>query len=114
MSKSDVIRVRHMLDATRGALSLVAGKTRQNLNADLMLTLACIRLLEVIGEAASQVSAEFRARYPDVPWNQMIGMRNRLIHAYFDINLDVLWETLANSLPSLLPTLEYIVQHQES
>ena len=112
MSKSDVIRVRHMLDATREALSLVSGKTREHLNTDLMLTLACIRLLEVIGEAASQVTAEFRARYPDVPWNQMIGMRNRLIHAYFDINLDVLWETLADSLPSLAPALEDLLQQE--
>lgn len=112
MSKSDVIRVRHMLDATREALSLVAGKTREHLSADLMLRLACIRLLEVIGEAASQVSAEFRAKYPDVPWNQMTGMRNRLIHAYFDINLDVLWETLADSLPSLAHALEDILRQE--
>ena len=112
MSKSDVIRVRHMLDATREALSLVAGKTRENLNGDHMLTLACTRLLEVIGEAASQVSAEFRARYPNVPWNQMIGMRNRLIHAYFDVNLDILWETLADSLPSLAHALEDILQQE--
>ena len=78
-----------------------------------MLTLACVRLLEVVGESASQVSPELRARYADVPWNQMIGMRNRLVHAYFDINLDVLWETLNDSLPSLVPTLKEIAEGQE-
>jgi uncharacterized protein with HEPN domain len=101
-----------MLDANREALSFVVGKTREDLNVDRMLTLSCVRLLEVIGEAASQVSAEFRARYPDVPWNQMTGMRNRLIHAYFDVNLDVLWETLADSLPSLVHALEDILQRE--
>ena len=112
MSKSDVVRVRHMLDATREALSFVVGKTREDLNVDRMLTLSCVRLLEVIGEAASQVSPEFRAKYPQVPWNQITGMRNRLIHAYFDVNLDVLWETLAGSLPSLAHALEGILQQE--
>ncbi len=113
MSKSDFVRVRHMLDATREALSFVGEKTREDLNADRMLILSCIRLLEIIGEAASQVSPEFRATYPDPPWNQMIGMRHRLIHTYFDVNLDVLWETLTDSLPALVPALEKILEDQQ-
>ena len=113
MSKSDFVKVRHMLDATGEALSFVSGKTREDLNVDRMLILSCIRLLEIIGEAASQVSAEFRARYPDLPWNQMIGMRHRLIHSYFDVNLDVLWETLTDSLPALVPALEKILEDQQ-
>jgi len=63
MSKSDLVRVRHMLDATREALFFVSGKTREDLHGDRMLVLSCTRLLEIIGEAASQVSPEFQARY---------------------------------------------------
>ncbi len=102
-----------MLDAAREAMSFAAGKTRERLNVDRMLTLSCTRLLEVIGEAASQVSPEFRARYPQVPWNPITGMRIRLIDAYFDVYLDVLWETLAADLPALVPALEDILHREE-
>lgn len=113
MLRNDLVRVHHMLDATREALEFVAGKTREDLDADRVLSLACTRLLEVVGEAASQVSQEFRAQHPQVPWAQIVSMRNRLIHAYFDVNLDVLWETLATDLPSLLKDLEEIVERQK-
>ena len=114
MPKSDAVRVRHMLDAAREAMSFAAGKKREHLNVDRMRTLSCTRLLEVIGEAARQVSPEFRDRYPQVPWTTMTGMRNRLVHAYFDVNLDVLWETLATDLPALIPALEDIMDREES
>ena len=79
------------MDAAEEALRFVVGRARENLNDEHMLTLACTRLLEVVGEAASQVSAELRDRNSQVPWNGMTGMRNRLVHAYYDINVDVLW-----------------------
>ena len=84
-----------MLDAAEEALRFAGGRTGEDLNDDRMLTLACTRLLEVIGHAASQVSTEPRDRYSQVPWDPMTGMRNRLVHAYYDINLDVPWESLA-------------------
>jgi len=84
-----------MLDAAREAIAFTAGKGRDDLKADRVLSLACVRLLEIVGEAASQVSQDFRQQHPEVPWAQVVGMRNRLIHAYFDIDQDVLWETLS-------------------
>jgi uncharacterized protein with HEPN domain len=69
-----------------------------------------IRLLEIVGEAASQVTDDFQKQYPEIPWAQMIGMRNRLVHAYFEINLDVVWATITHNLPSLVHHLESLIK----
>ena len=98
-----------MLEAAEEALRFINGRERKDLNDDRMLALACTRLLEIVGEAASQVSPEARNQYPQVPWNSVTGMRNRLVHAYYDINLDVLWETLDGDLPNLVPALQKII-----
>ena len=109
MSPADLVRIQHMLDAAEEALGFINGRAREDLNDDRMLTLACTRLLEIMGEAASQVSPEFRNLSPHVPWNSVTGMRNRLVHAYYDINLDVLWETLVGDLPHLVRVLHEII-----
>jgi uncharacterized protein with HEPN domain len=75
-----------------------------------MLALAIIKELEIIGEAAGKVSAEARATYPEIPWADIIGMRNRLIHGYFDIDPDLIWNTVNDDLDPLLEQLEAIVQ----
>lgn len=67
---------------------------------------ALTRCLEILGEAASRLSAETRLRFPEIPWMQMVSMRNRLIHAYFDVDLDIVWTTVFEDLPPILPLLE--------
>ena len=114
MWPADLVRVRHILEAAEEALRFVNGRAREDLNDDRMLTLACTRLLEIVGEAASQVSPELRNRFSQVPWNSIAGMRNRLIHAYYEINLDVLWETLAGDLPDLVRVLHEIIGSTEN
>jgi uncharacterized protein with HEPN domain len=101
----DAIRLRHMLDAGREALGFMAGRSREDLASDTMLQFAVVRAIEVIGEAAAQVSAEGRELVPTVPWPAITAMRNRLIHAYFDINLDRVWETVMLHLPTLVGQL---------
>lgn len=113
MQKSDIVRIRHMLEAAKEVQSFVAGKTRSDLELNRVFVLACTRLFEIIGEAAAQVSPEFRTGHPEIPWAKIIGMRNRLIHAYFDVNLDVLWETIVFDIPPLIPILDDILQSQE-
>lgn len=103
-----------MLDAAEEAVGFVGGRAREDLNDGHMLTLACTRLLEVVGEAGSQVSPESRDQISQVPWNIISGMRNRLIHAYYDINLDVLWQTLILDLPALIPILQDILALDDS
>jgi uncharacterized protein with HEPN domain len=109
MFKDDAVRTRHILDAAREAVGFVDGRTREDLDTDRMLSLSLVRLLEIIGEAARGVSAQFREAHPDLPWKSMAGMRDRLIHGYFDVNLDVVWETVTEDLPSLVAQLETIV-----
>ena len=81
--------------------SLHGTATREELGADEMLSLSLVRLLEIIGEAANGVSTDFREKRPQIPWKKMIGLRNRLIHGYFDINLDIVWDTVVEDLPPL-------------
>ncbi len=110
MRKDDSIRLRHMLDAAREAESFAQNKTRSSLDTDRKLQLALVKCIEVVGEAAAKISNESRENLPQIPWSNIIGMRNRLIHAYFDINLDILWKTVIEDLPPLISELEKIVE----
>jgi uncharacterized protein with HEPN domain len=72
--------------------------------------LSFVRLLEIIGEAARGMSDEFRAQYPELPWKKMVGMRDRLIHGYYDVDIDVVWKTATEDLPGLVAELEQILR----
>ena len=89
MHKNDKIRLLHMLDAARAVVAFACGRTRGDLDNDLKLVFALVKGIEIVGEAATQVSKPARQRLSDVPWEQIVGMRNRLVHEYFDINLDI-------------------------
>ncbi len=106
MNESDVIGLRHMMDAAREALSFVAGRNSEDLGRDRMLVLALVKEIEIIGEAASRISDESRKALPRIPWPKIIAMRNRLIHAYADVDLSIVWDTLTGALPKLLRELE--------
>jgi uncharacterized protein with HEPN domain len=110
MQKDDLIRVRHMLDAAREAESFAQNKTRSTLDVDRELVLALVKSIEIIGEAAANVTNKCCEDLPQIPWSNIVGMRNRLIHAYFDINLDILWNTVIEDLPSLIAELEKFLQ----
>ncbi|MEW6139903.1 MAG: HepT-like ribonuclease domain-containing protein [Thermodesulfobacteriota bacterium] len=113
MRSEDIVRVHHMVDAAREALGFVANKTRSDIESDRLLALGLMKSIEIIGEAASKISRECRLTCPAIPWVDVIGMRNRLIHAYADVDPDVLWETVTNDLPSLISALEKIIETEE-
>ena len=104
--RDDQVRIQHALDAARKAVSSTADWSREDLDPEALSTFGLIRLLEIIGEAASAVSSDAQAAHPAVPWRKMAGMRNRLIHGYFDVNLDVVWDTIQTDLPPLIEALE--------
>jgi uncharacterized protein with HEPN domain len=87
-------------------VAFVQGRARPDLDKDLQLTLALTRLVEIIGEAAKNVSVETSARLPDVPWRAIAGTRDRLVHAYFDVDHDRLWQIVSVDLPALVDQLE--------
>jgi uncharacterized protein with HEPN domain len=109
MLKPDIVRLQHMVDAANEAISFVADKSKTELERDRALSLALIKSIEIVGEAASKVSRELRSQSPDIPWADIIAMRNRLIHTYFDVNLDIVWQTVREELPPLLTRLEKLL-----
>ena len=114
MSRHDpIVSVHHMLDHAREAVEMIQARSRADLDTDRMLNLALVRLVEVIGEAASRVPEEFRSRYSEVPWRQAVGMRNRLIHGYDTVNFDILWAIIREDLPPLIERLEAIVEESQ-
>lgn len=108
MPGPDAIRLKHMLDAAEEAFAFAAGRSRADLDGDRKLVLALIKLVEIIGEAAAKVSPETRLRHAALPWEAIVATRNRLIHGYFDINLDIVWDTVTVDLPPLLAELRRV------
>jgi len=108
MSKDDLVRLRHMMDSSMEAVELIQGKSRADLDTNRVVSLALVRLLEIVGEAANKVTISTRMQYPNIPWSQLISLRNRLIHGYDTINLDILWKILSEDLPALIKQLEGI------
>ena len=110
MRQPDLVRLRHMHRAASAAWDFVAGRERGHLDVDEMLQYALVRAVEIIGEAANQISVEGRAELASFPWREVIGMRHRLIHAYFDINLDILWNTANDDIPAILTQIEQFLK----
>ena len=109
LPEADVIRLRHMLDASVEAAEFLEGRVRSDLDTDRILSRAVVRDIEIIGEAASTVSPDTRKQYAGLPWGNIVAMRNRLIHGYFDIDLDRVWDTVEDDLPPLVAELRRIL-----
>ncbi len=108
--RNQLVRLLHMRDYARRATAIAADYGRSDLEQNEMLYLALTRLLELIGEAASQVPRHIRANHPDIPWSLIVGMRNHLIHGYDFIDPDIIWDTIANNLPRLIQQLDHIIE----
>ena len=106
MLDEDRVRLRHMIDAVVSAQSFMVGRSRSDLDGDEMLLFAVVRAIEIMGEAAGRITDDTRSRAPDVPWNAIVSMRNRLIHGYFDIDTEIVWKTVTTELPVLLQQLQ--------
>lgn len=98
-------RLSHMLEAAEDAITFATDRTREDLDIDRMLLRALFQCIEVIGEAASQVSDKGRLRLPALPWREIIKMRNILVHVYWGIDRDRVWETVQSDLPTLVVLL---------
>ena len=115
MTRRDPIHsFRDMLIHAQEAVALVEGKKRDDLDNERLLNLALVRLLEIIGEAANRIPKESQVEQPDIPWMQIIGLRNRLIHGYDAVDFDILWQIVTEDLPPLITTLAAIVPPEET
>ena len=106
MYPDDQTRLRHMLDAANEAIGFLEGKNRPSLTNDRQLALSLVKCIEIVGEAASKVTEETRERMAGIPWRVVVAMRNRLIHGYYDIDLDRVWDTVTHDLPALVAELK--------
>ena len=104
----DKIRLQHIVDFADRAISYTAGLKREEFTRNEVLQYACVHLLEIIGEAATEITDKTRGQYPDIPWLKMINMRNRLIHGYIDVNMDIVWLTIKENLPPLIDQVRRI------
>jgi len=95
-----------MLDAAREAGALVSDRSRADYDGDRTLRLALVRLLEVVGEAAGRIPMDFRDSHPEIPWFGVVGLRNRLIHGYDEVDYDIVWQILTEDIPSLITRLD--------
>ena len=108
MPRDDAVYVGHMLETARKAVEKVERKSRAEFDADENLRLALAHLIQILGEAASRVSATFREAHAEVPWSEVIGMRHKIVHDYLGVDYDIVWEVVTADLPILAGTLERI------
>jgi uncharacterized protein with HEPN domain len=108
MNERDRVRLQDMLAEARRVQEFLADKSHDELLQDTMLSYAVIRAIEIVGEAAAQTSSELQQRHPEIPWRNMIGMRNRIVHGYSSVDLNIVWEVATRNLPTLMPLLKNI------
>jgi uncharacterized protein with HEPN domain len=99
-----------MLEAAHEAAGYVEGLSRAEFDLQRPLQHSVVRCIEIIGEAASRLSPQLRKAAPEIPWPDIIGMRNRLIHAYFDLDLDLIWQTATQEIPALIPRIKALLE----
>jgi uncharacterized protein with HEPN domain len=113
MQAEDRARLLDVLEAASDARSFVQGETRASLDRDKKLALALRKCIEIIGEAAANVSDEARALLPEIPWPKVVGMRHRLVHGYFAVDLNRIWDTVTLDLPPLIQAIEALSADSE-
>lgn len=109
MQPEDRVRLLHMIDAADNAMGFVVGYTQAALEKDRKTLFAVIRCIEIIGEASARISDATRTSAPDIPWGAIVGMRNRLVHAYFDVDTELVWKTINTELPALQKRLRELL-----
>jgi uncharacterized protein with HEPN domain len=111
MRPEDRARIFHMIEAAEAIAEFVSQRNHSDLDTDRLLLFALVRAVEVFGEAAAKVSPETRAATSFIPWTEIVAMRNRLIHGYFEVNRTILWKTATEEIPELLPALRKMVEN---
>ncbi len=109
MARDDGLSLEQMLDTVHRIRSLVRDRSRSSFETDEIRQLALLHLIQVLGEAASRVSADRRARHPELPWAAMVGMRNRIVHGYDHVDPDLVWRVATSDLEVVVAALERVV-----
>lgn len=111
---NDRTRLNHIIDSASEAMGYVYGIDRASFDGNRLLQHGIVRCVEIVGEASARLSKQTRDANPQVPWVDIIGMRNRIVHAYFDIDIELVWKTVTEDLPELLPTIVAILKNLDA
>lgn len=109
MKKDDSVYLRHILDAIELIEGYIKGVSENEFLTHSMLKDAVAREIEIIGEAASNISDEFQMKYPEMPWKKMTGIRNKIVHEYFNVNFPVVWDTVQEDIPLLKQAIKKLL-----
>lgn len=109
MKRDDTVYIRHILDAIHLIEKYTKGMSENQFLSDTMAHDAVVRQIEIIGEAARNISDKFREQHSNLPWGKMIGIRNKIIHEYFNVNYAIVWDTIKDDLPFLKKALKKIL-----
>ncbi len=112
MRSDDRIRLKHIMDEAGDVLKFVENLSFDNFSKDSKTVHAVLRAIEIIGEAAAKVSQECKKRHPDIPWSDIIGMRNHLIHVYFDVDYETVWKTIKEDIPLLISLIKPLLKKE--
>lgn len=109
MKRDDTVYLRHILDAIELIREYTKGMSENEFLANTMAHDAVVRQIEIIGEAARNISDEFKDKHPKLPWGKMVGIRNKIIHEYFNVNYAIVWDTVNDDLPFLKKSIKQIL-----
>lgn len=113
MSKDTLVFLKHVKDFCNDISSFVGKATKKDFLDNMMMQDAVVRKIEIIGEAVKNVPHNFREKYPQVPWKKIAGMRDKIIHHYFDVDLDTVWATIQKDIQELKEMAEEIIKKEE-
>jgi len=109
MKRDDTVYLRHILDAIESIEDYTRGMSENEFLSNSMAHDAVVRQIEIIGEAARNISSEFQTKHSKLPWGKMTGIRNKIIHEYFNINYAIVWDTVNDDLPLLKKSIKKLL-----
>ena len=113
MSKDFLVYLEDIIDAMEKAEMFMAGLTDEQFETDLKTNFAVVRAIEIIGEATKRLPMKIRDQYPNIPWKDMAGMRDVIIHGYDNVNLRIVWDVIKQDIPRIKPQIEQILSNYD-